>query len=155
MKITRFAPFVALALAACQQPQETAPEGNPDARPGVTLRGGTLYLPPVAGNPGAAYFTLTNSGAETSLAAVAIEGVDKAEMHETRDGKMARLDSVPLPTGAAVTFERGAKHVMAFGIGDVLKPGATTEITLTFADGDKLSAPLDVKSMADAMGDAH
>ena len=31
---------------------------------------------------------------------------------------------------------------MAFGLADTIKPGSTTEMTLTFADGDKLSAQL-------------
>ncbi|MEZ5737396.1 MAG: copper chaperone PCu(A)C [Novosphingobium sp.] len=136
-----------LAVAACQQSKETPAEANPDAKPGLSISGGTLVLPAVKGNPGAAYFTLTNSGdAPTSLANVYIDGAGKTEMHETKDGVMSPLNWVQLDPGATVKFERGGKHVMAFELADTLKPGDSAEMTLTFSGGDKLSAPLAVEA---------
>jgi len=140
-----FAPL--LALAACQQSRETATDANPDAKPGLSVSGGTLVLPAVKGNPGAAYFTVTNSGdAPTSLANVYIAGAARTEMHETKDGAMAPMNWVQLDPGATVKFERGGKHVMAFELADTIKPGDTAEMTLTFSGGDKLSAPLSVEA---------
>ena len=43
-------------------------------------------------------------------------------------------------------FEPGALHVMAFELDAKLAAGGTAEMTLTFADGDKLSAPLKIES---------
>ena len=141
----------ALALAACQQAQKDTSESAPDGKPGLVASGGTLVLPAVKGRPGVAYFTVANnSDTATSLASVYIDGVGKTEMHETKNGTMGPLNWVELKPGDTVKFERGAKHVMAFDIGDKLVAGGTTEMTLTFSGGDKLSAPLKIESMGSA-----
>lgn len=143
-----------LALAACQQPQAPADEGAPDAKPGITVSDGMLMLPVVKGNPGGVYFAVANGGARpATLAAVTIEGADKAEMHETKGGSMELLPPLEIKPGETVKFERGGKHVMAFGLGEAVQAGTTTEMTLTFADGDKVSAPLRVEAMGAAMPD--
>lgn len=150
---------LALSLTACQQgaPDQAgateAATAAPDAKPGMALSAGRLVLPVVAGNPAAAYFDLTNGGGEAvTLAAVSIEGAAKAEMHQTVGGKMSPLDGATVEPGATLKFEPGANHVMAFELDPKLAPGGTTEITLTFANGDKLSAPLKIEARGDAMG---
>jgi len=150
----KLAPLALLALGGCGQadkagePAGQATQAAPEAKPGFTVRDGVLILPVIAGRPGAAYFTLTNGGdAAGTLAAVTIEGVGKAEMHETKGGAMSPLGVVELKPGEAVKFERGGKHVMAFDIADTVKPGGTAELTLTFAGGDKVSTPLKVEAM--------
>lgn len=148
-----------LALAACQQHEApdaqgtpaAATEAAPEAKPGITVRDGVLILPVVKGNPGAAYFTIANGDKSPStIAAVSIDGATKAEMHETTGGSMAPVADVAVKPGEAVTFTRGGKHVMVFGIADTLKPGTIAEMTLTFAGGDKVSVPLEVQSLAGA-----
>lgn len=141
--------LAALSLGACQQqPAETA-EGTaaPDAKPGLAVTEGRLILPVVAGNPAGIYFTLANTGDKAgTLAAVSIDGAAKAEMHETKGGQMSPVPSVEVPAGGTVKFEPGALHVMAFELDAKLAAGGTTEMTLTFADGDKLSAPLKIEA---------
>ncbi|MBW8754287.1 MAG: copper chaperone PCu(A)C [Sphingomonadales bacterium] len=149
--------LAAMALAACQQHKapeaQASAEAVPDAKPGITVSSGVLMLPAVKGNPGAAYFAVTNRGAQpTSLAAIHIDGAGKVEMHETKGGAMAQLNGVPIEPGQTVKFERGGKHAMVFDLGDKLLAGGPTEMTLTFSGGDKVSAPLKVRSMSDAMG---
>ena len=145
MKFTHFALIASLALAGCQEKAAAPAEANPDAKPGLILADGQLALPAVSGNPGAAYFTLTNGGSQAAtLAAVSIAGAQKAEMHDMAGGSMAPLKEVTLKGGETVKFARGGKHVMAFDLNDTVAAGSKAEITLTFADGDKLSAPLDV-----------
>ncbi|MBV1687223.1 copper chaperone PCu(A)C [Novosphingobium sp. G106] len=153
--------LAALSLAACQQnkapqaPATTAAAPNeaaPDAKPGITVSGGVLVLPAVKGNPGAAYFDLSNGGpAVSAVAAISIDGAGKAEMHETSGGSMAPLKELSVKPGETVKFARGGKHVMVFDIAETVKPGGTVEMTLTFAGGDKVSAPLKVQSVTDAM----
>ena len=46
--------------------------------------------------------------------------------------------------GEKLVLAPSGKHVMVFDLPEDLKPGASVEATLTFADGDKLSAPLAV-----------
>ena len=140
------------ALSACKQEAPRPAEGDPDAKPGLSVSNGLLILPAVKGNPGAAFFDLANTGkSPATLAAVYVEGAEKAEMHETKDGKMGPLAPIEVKSGETVKFARGGKHVMAFGLADTLKAGDRTEMTLTFADGDKLSTQLAVESPAGAM----
>lgn len=161
MRIARLIPLAAaLALAACQQTAGT-PEGGasasgdaaaPDAKPGIVATDGSLVLPVVKGNPGVAYFTVHNGGEKAAtLAAISIDGVDKAEMHETSGGTMAATPTVAIAPGETVRFERGGRHVMLFGVGSKVTAGGSAEMTLIFADGDKVSAPLMVETMGDAM----
>ena len=150
---------LAVALTACQ-PGE-APEGTettaaadagPDAMPGISGSDGRIVLPVVAGRPAAVYFTIRNDGPDmTSLVGVFVTGASKAEMHRTEGGSMKPVESVELAPGQQVQFAPGGYHAMAFGLGDALKPGGISELTLTFAGGDKLSMPLQIETMADEM----
>ena len=144
----------ALGLAACQKPAAPAAEAStaaPDAKPGLSLSGGRLILPAVKGNPGAAYFALTNgSSAPAVIAAIDVAGAGMAMLHETKqvDGHSSMMDmSAPqVKPGETLALAPGGKHVMVDGLPDTLKPGGTAELTITFADGDKLSAPLTVEA---------
>lgn len=148
-----------LALAACQQQEakRDSPVAAPEAKPGMALSGGRLVLPAVKGNPGAAYFKLENTGSgAVSLALVTIEGAAKAEVHQTMTGSMEPVDRIDVDAGSAIEFRPGELHVMAFDLDPKLAAGGRTEITLTFADGDKLSAPLVIESAGQAaMGEEH
>jgi periplasmic copper chaperone A len=150
------AAMLGLALAGCQQsgtpevqPSEAATGSmGPDAKPGITAEDGRLVLPAVAGRPGVAYFTLRNgTEAAVTLAGAHIAGAGKAEMHRTQGGKMTPVDQLAIAPGETSTFAPGGLHVMAFDIADTLKPGMPSELTLTFADGDKVSVPLRVEAM--------
>jgi periplasmic copper chaperone A len=142
----------ALALSACQQRSEPAPQEEPavstgpEAKPGLSLDSGKLVLPAVKGRPGAVYFSFRNGGdAAVTLAGAHVDGAAKAEMHETLDGSMATIATLDVAAGETVEFAPGGKHVMAFELADNLIAGGTTELTLTLADGDKISAPLDIE----------
>ena len=52
-----------------------------------------------------------------------------------------------LAPGETVQFARGGKHVMVFGLSPSLAAGGGAEMTLTFADGDKLSVPLKIAAI--------
>ena len=152
---------LSLALAACGGTQPGQPVSGettgpatvaqdsaaPDAKPGMVLTGGRLVLPAVKGNPGAVYFTLTNgSSTPARIAAIDVAGAGMAMLHETQqmDGHstMQALTDPAVPAGGSIVLAPGGKHAMVDGIPADWKPGATVELTVTFADGDKLSAPL-------------
>ncbi len=145
-----------LSLSACQQPKpEPAPEKSaaaPEAKPGVQLSEGRLVLPAVAGNPGAAYFQINNSaGASTVVGAISINGAGKTEVHQTVGETMTTVDQVEIAPSTSIKFEPGALHVMVFDLAPTLKAGGTTELTVTFADGDKISAPLKIEAAGGGM----
>jgi periplasmic copper chaperone A len=154
MKLSHLVPLAVLALAACNQSPATPDGGEPIAGE-LSVTDGKLILPAVSGNPGAAYFTVTNGTTQpASLAAASVEGAAKAEMHESSGDSMAPLTSVTLGPGATATFERGGKHVMVFGVSKSLKPGDTAEIKLTFAGGKTAAGPLHVEAVGGA-DEAH
>lgn len=128
-----------------------APAAGPAAKPGMSLAAGRLVLPAVRGNPGAVYFTLTNgTDKPVTLAAVDIAGAGMAMLHETRQvgghSEMAMLPDPVIAPGGRLELTPGGKHVMVDGIPADWKPGTAVDLTLVFADGDKLSAPLTVNA---------
>jgi copper(I)-binding protein len=150
MKLARFAIIAPLALGlglgACRQTGTPAQQEAP-GKAELTVTGGQLVLPAVAGNPGAAYFTLVNGTKDpASLAAVSVAGATKAEMHETTAGSMQPLTNLTLGPGATLTFERGGKHVMLFGVAKSLKAGDSANLTLLFAGGKQVVGELKVET---------
>ncbi len=144
-----------LGLAACgSEPSADTPveaSSAPEAKPGLALTAGRLVLPAVKGNPAAAYFTLANSAEKpATLAAVDVAGAGMAMFHETvtKDGRstMGELASREVKPGETLVFAPGGKHVMVMDVPAGWKPGASAEMTLIFADGDKLSAPLAIEA---------
>jgi hypothetical protein len=136
------------APATQESPSGSADALGPDAKPGVSAGAARLVLPVVPGRPGVAYFRVTNNtGAPITLASVHVQGAGKAEMHRTSGGQMAPVDHVDIAPGAVTTFAPGGLHVMAFDIKPDLAPSQQGELTLTFADGDKLSLPMKVEAM--------
>lgn len=150
------ASFSVLALAACggaKDEEKAVPTAAPDAKPGISVSDGKMILPAVSGNPGGVYFTLVNGGdATVTVASIAIDGVGKTEVHQTVGGQMKPVDRLDVEGKKTLKFERGGLHVMAFDLDSELQAGGTTEMTVTFSDGDKVSAPLKLESMGTAMG---
>jgi len=122
----------ALLVTGCQQKAEP-----------VTVDGAWVRLPAVAGNPGAAYFTLHGGTGPATLLAVSAPFAVRSELHESMKShagmmSMAPVKNVAVAPRAVVTFEPGGKHVMLFDIAPTLQPGAKAPLNLSFADGRKL-----------------
>ena len=151
------ASFAVLALAACggaKNEEKAEATAAPEAKPGIVISEGKMILPAVSGNPAGAYFTVENNGDKSvSIASIAIDGVGKAEMHETKGGQMKPVERLDVAAKSMVKFERGGLHVMGFNLDSKLKAGGTTEMTVTFSDGDKVSAPLKLEAMGAAAAD--
>lgn len=148
--------LAALPLAACQQQKDETPAAEPavEAQTGMVVANGRLVLPAVKGNPAAAYFDLSNKGTTPdTLAGVFIEGAESAELHETTAEGMGPMEKLKIAPGQSVAFAPGGKHVMAFKLANSVQAGGTVEMTLTFADGDKISAPLKVEPAGGGMAE--
>ncbi len=143
-----------LSVAACKEgpdKPEAAASGAIEAKPGVKVSEARLVLPAVSGNPAAAYLVIDNQTKETvSIAAIAIKGAGKAEMHTMEADAMKSTDRVDVDAGTMMKFEPGKLHVMVFELGTDLVPDGETEFTLTFTDGDKTSIPARIEAMGDA-----
>jgi hypothetical protein len=123
--------MVGLLVAGCQQKSELKADGA------------WVRLPAVAGNPGAAYFSLHGGSAPATLLAVSAPFAVRTEMHESMKGDhgamtMTPLKQVDIAPKAEVSFAPGGKHVMLFDVAPTLQPGAKAPISLSFADGKKI-----------------
>lgn len=156
--------LAAIPLAACEQQSPQARQMQASsrspvesvARPGIAAKDGRLVLPAVKGRPGAAYFAIFNgTDTEVSITAVSIKGAGKAEMHRSQGGSMTKLDAVAIKPTWTQRFFPGARHVMAFDLDPKLAPGGKTEMTLTFANGEKFSLPLRIEAVGAAMEHEH
>lgn len=143
-----------IGLAACGQGAKQAQQTSaaPEGMPGITVSDGRLVLPAVKGNPGAVYFNVDYSGDDVAMIrAVHVDGAKSATLHQTVKepngvSQMQELLNVKVVKGQTMKFEPGGKHVMATDLDPSLKPGDTTEVTLTFLGGDKMSFPAKVEA---------
>ncbi|QZH74814.1 MAG: copper chaperone PCu(A)C [Erythrobacter sp.] len=139
---------MAVLLASCGGEAEApVAEAPGDCPPGITVTGGWMALPGVAGNPGAVYFSIANdTDSQVTIRAASVLGAESAMLHETatwsNEVDMQELFQQPVAAGETMLFEPGGKHVMAFGMGEGVEPGGETEVTLTFVGGDKCSFPV-------------
>jgi len=146
---------MALLPAACSGGDEPAQQsGDPDAPEGIAVIDARLLLPPVSGNPAAIYFDIANtSGRDVMIRAVNVQGAGTALLHTTATWNlqtdMQEVFQQPVVAGETVSFEPGGLHVMASELADTLVPGSTTEVTLTFVGGDKISFPAEVRAAGD------
>lgn len=150
MKAIMGAAALSLLVAACSQTDEAA-KGADENPTGLVVSNARLVLPPVSGNPAAVYFDLKNEGTR----AVAVRRADIADaksaslhdmMEYNREMTMAEMVPTAIKPGETLKFEPGGKHVMAFELSPELKAGGKTELTLTIAGGDKVSAEVPVQA---------
>ena len=143
----------ALGLAACNEQNEPEePVGIAVEGPeGVTVENAKLILPAVTGNPGVVYFDIANTGAQNlEIAAASVAGADNAMIHQMGgDSGMSEISRVAVMPGATLNFAPGGLHVMAMGLDDSLEPGETAEVTLSFANRDKISFLAEVRAAGD------
>ena len=127
-----------------------APAG-PTGAPGIALTDAVIQLPLVQGNPGVAYFTVSQgAGTARKLVGIAVEGAGRAEMHESKTASgvssMDEVKNVAIEPGKRVNFKPGGYHVMLFDVDKTLKPGMTRELTATFDNDDKTTVLAKVQS---------
>ena len=162
MKSAVFAPVAlalgTLALAACGG--QKAPRAGEAAKApqGISVSGGRLVLPAVKGNPGAVYFTLHNDSASAAtIQGAEVKGAQSAMIHQTTTANgmsgmsgMQMMPTLAVPAKGELAFQPGGLHVMAMDLADTLAKGGTTDVTLTFDNGDKAVFPVEILAAGDA-----
>lgn len=127
--------WIALAaagtLGGCLAPQE------------IEVGEAWVRLPAAAGRPGSGYFTMTGGPETTTLVSARSDLAVRTELHATvrmPNGAMTMrpLAGVPVPARGEVRFAPGGRHLMFYGLSPSLKPGGSTILTFTFADGRRI-----------------
>jgi copper(I)-binding protein len=100
---------------------------------------------------GVVYLTITDHGAPTKLVSVATPIAALAEMHQSleQNGMMEMLPvkALPIAPGAPITFSPDGYHIMLTGLTQTLSAGQSFPLTLTFANGSKVSTTVIVRPM--------
>jgi copper(I)-binding protein len=105
---------------------------------------------------GAAYMVIENSGTEPDrLTGGTTPVAGKVEIHEVVDeGGVMQMrplaDGLEIPAGGRVELKPGGYHVMLIGLTESLTPGATYELTLTFATAGELVLTVPVYASEEA-----
>jgi copper(I)-binding protein len=98
----------------------------------------------------AVYVTISNHGSEPdALLSAAANAATTVELHETieKDGKMVMQprSQFDVLAGGILEMKPGSYHIMLLGLKQVLKPGDTVKITLTFQKAGEMSLEAPVK----------
>ncbi|HEU0066359.1 MAG TPA: copper chaperone PCu(A)C [Sphingomonas sp.] len=125
------------------------------AAPELSVDNAWVRLSAVKGAPAAAYFTIHGGPVDTTVIAVTSDVSIKSEMHESMQSgtmmTMAPLDKVRVPANTDVVFAPGGRHVMLFQMNPGIVPrGRPVLLTLTFADGNRISRKANVIGAGDA-----
>ena len=139
-----------LTLAACGS-NEPAAETAPEGVPGMSVQNARMVLNAVEGQPAAVYFDLNYDGDRgLTIRRADVTEAESATIHDygEYDRKMQMMEALPIgiKKGDKISFEPGAKHVMAFNLDPSVQAGGKAEITLTVSGGDKFSFPADVRA---------
>lgn len=105
---------------------------------------------------GAAFMTITNSGADDDVLLGARSDVSKlAELHIHLDidgvMSMRQVESIEIRPGQTITFEPGGLHVMLIGLKAPLTQGKSFPLTLMFEKAGEVVVPVDIQALG-AMG---
>ncbi len=103
--------------------------------------------------PAAGYFTLTNAGHEKRvLTGASSPACGTLMMHKSTsangEDQMIMVESVDVPAGGAVSFAPGGYHLMCMEPSKDMKIGARVPVTLSFADGIKLTQDFSVRGVS-------
>ncbi|ABC63302.1 copper chaperone PCu(A)C [Erythrobacter litoralis] len=139
-----------ISLAACGETAE-APAVEETGIPGMSVTNARMVLAPVEGNPAAVYFDLSYEGERgLTIRKADVAAAESAVMHQfgEYDFKVQMMEALPiaLTQGTTVEFKPGDLHVMAMGVSPDLKPGDTTNVTLTVSGGGTYTFPAEVRA---------
>ena len=106
----------------------------------------------IPSRPAAGYFTLKNNGdKERVLVGASSPGCGSVMLHKSESvggvETMREVDSITVPAHGSIDFAPGGFHLMCMSPTDALKPGTTTQMTLSFKDGDALTSDFPVRSV--------
>jgi copper(I)-binding protein len=105
----------------------------------------------IAARPAAAYLTLSNNTDHVvTLTGASSPGCSSLMLHQSvaEGGQqtMVMVDSIDVPAHGSISFSPGGYHLMCMDPTATTRPGASVPVTLTFADGETVSASFPVRN---------
>lgn len=121
-------------------------------RPAIKVENAWVRAAPVGATAGAAYMTLTNTGAAADrLIGGASTQAARVEVHEmSMDGGVMRMRPVDgglaIPAGGTVALKPGGYHIMLIGLKSPLSAGGKLALTLKFEKAGAMRLTLPVQA---------
>ena len=124
------------------------------ATPDLAISGVWTRAVPAAGDNGAVYLTIENSGGSAdALIGASTDVASAAEMHETQvvDNVM-QMRPVPgqrleVPARGKLDFQPGGLHIMLIGLNKPLQAGDHFPLTLTFEQSGQQQVDVEVRPL--------
>ncbi len=114
------------------------------------MMGGDATPSGMAGDRGAAYMTINNTGSgDDALIGASSDVAGATEVHESvMDGDQAtmrQVDRVEIPGGATLELKPGSYHVMFIGLKEPLTVGETIAVELKFEKAGTITVEVEVR----------
>jgi copper(I)-binding protein len=118
--------------------------GCTQGTPSLEIESSHAMLSPLILGAGSVFMTIVNKGScDDNLVAVTsdIPGTI-TELHDVRDGKMAKIEKILVPRDGSVRLRPGGLHIMIFNLPRTMKEGDALTLTLQFEKTGEKRVPL-------------
>ena len=106
---------------------------RPQQLPHISIEAQQAKLSPMIRGSASVFMNIVNSGGADVLTGVALDVPGAiAEMHDTKDGKMVKLEKISIPANETVELKPGGMHIMIFHLPEDTKEGLEFNIHLQF-----------------------
>ncbi|MCF2526461.1 copper chaperone PCu(A)C [Yinghuangia soli] len=146
-----------VGLVACTS------DGSGDGKPEASAAQGTApqlkivdpYIPqPAKDGMAAGYLVVQNDGGTADrLVSVRTDLTASAEIHQTVDNSMQKIDGIAIPAHGKGVLARGGTHIMFMDTTRRLTKGDIVDVTLTFEKSAPITVRVPVLGAADRPGD--
>lgn len=108
--------------------------GTSQKFPIISIEAQEARLSPMIIGSASVFMNISNTGdSEDALIKASLDIPDAvAEIHDTKDGKMVKVESVSIPAKTAVALKPGGMHIMIFHMPEDVKEGYEFKIHLFF-----------------------
>jgi copper(I)-binding protein len=102
--------------------------------PNISVGAQEAQLSPMIIGSASVFMNISNTGeSEDTLLKASLDIPDAiAEIHDTKDGKMVKVEKVRIPSKATVELKPGGLHIMVFHLPENIKEGYEFKMHLLF-----------------------
>lgn len=107
--------------------------------PQIAIEGQYANLSPLFIGAGSVFLKVRNTGGGDALVGAAVAFPNAViELHDVKDGRMARVDKISIPSRETTYLSPGSHHIMIFNMPRTVQEGSELILTLKFErSGDK------------------
>jgi copper(I)-binding protein len=125
--------FFALSVCACSP-----------GEPSITIEEQKAVLSPIIVGAGSIFMKIVNAGSgnDTLLNAQTDIGGTIVELHDMKEGRMIKVNKIPIHSKSTVPLRPAGLHLMIFKLPRETKPGHEFTMTLIFKKSGEIRLPL-------------